>query len=163
MQQRLRLVFIVTASIAVAWVFVSAIRFSVLDFARVTNESMLPHLKPGQVVAILKLTPCLKLPFSAVRFFCSPCETGHAYIFSSPSRPQQKLVKFAVAPPSPLKRDIIWFTQHRPIAAETQATGTTCYFEGSNREYSVDSRHFGAVPVEEIDGKVVYPGIFLNR
>lgn len=163
MRQKLRLVFVVTASITVAWLFVRAIRFSVIDFARVTNESMLPHLKPGQIVAILKLTPCLKLPFSSVRFFCEPCDAGHAYIFSNPSRPQQKLVKFAVAPPSVLKRDIIWFTQQRPIAAETRTPGITCYFEGSNREYSVDSRHFGAIPVEQVDGRVVFPGIFLTR
>ena len=63
MRQHLRLAGIVAIAAAGAWVFVRALQSSVVDFARVTNESMLPHLKPGQVIVINKLAPCLKLPF----------------------------------------------------------------------------------------------------
>ncbi len=161
MQRHLRLASVVAVSIGAAWLLVQVFRFSVLDFARVSNESMLPHLKPGQIIVISKLAPCLKLPFTGIRVFCRPCESGRAYLFTHPARPGQRLVKFATEPQdSALRRDIIWFTQ----GAETQAqslSATSCYFEGSNRENSIDSRHFGRVPLDKIDGKIIYPRIAL--
>lgn len=164
MRQHLRLAVIVAIAAAGAWVFVRALQSSVVDFARVTNESMLPHLKPGQVIVINKLAPCLKLPFTSIRFLCSPCETGSAYLFPNPTRSGQKLVKFAVKPAvsSPLRRDIIWFTQGAATEAQSTSAVPSCHFEGSNRESSIDSRHFGPVPLGHIDGKVVYPPLKWN-
>jgi signal peptidase I len=161
MRRHLRLASVVAVSAGAAWLLVQLFRFSFMDFARVSNESMLPHLKPGQIIVISKLTPCLRLPFTSVRFFCRPCETGRAYLFAHPSRPWQRLVKFATDPQDmPRRRDIIWFTQGAEHRAQSSGA-TSCYFEGSNREGSIDSRHFGRVPLEKIDGKIIYPRIAL--
>ena len=164
MRRYFRPALIVGITLAGAWLLVAGVRFSVFDVARVSNESMLPFLKPGQIIVINKLRPCIKFPFTSLRFFCSPCETGRAYLFPHPLKPTQKLVKFAATPgaeatPPGLRRDIIWFTDGFQPAAPSRSGPASCYFEGSNREHSVDSRQFGAVPLENIDGKVVYPPV----
>lgn len=149
---------------------------SVLDFARVTNESMLPHLKPHQLLVIAKYSPCIKNPVTGGALFCRACEPGSAYVFADPRAPQRKLVKFALdrarekpgenpplsflqAPPLLLGN---WFTQGIRNGLEPAHAGISCYFEGSNRRESVDSRHFGRVPVSKIYGRVIYPRVFWN-
>jgi signal peptidase I len=164
MRRYLRLAAVVSISIVVGWIFVRAVQFSIVDFARVANESMLPYLKPGQIILINKFKPCLKLPFTELRFFCGPCTVGRAYLFPHPAHPRQKLVKFAAAVPretktSRLQRDIIWFTHGAPLTAQSASVAGTCYFEGSNRENSIDSRQFGAIPLEKIEGEIIYPHI----
>lgn len=164
MHRYLRPALIVATTVAGGWLLVAALRFSVFDIARVSNESMLPFLKPGQIIFVNKLRPCLKLPFTGIRFFCSPCETGRVYLFPNPLKPAQKLVKFATAPYAgttlpEIRRDIIWFTDGFEPIAQSGSDKASCYFEGSNREHSIDSRQFGAVPLEKIYGKVVYPPV----
>lgn len=122
-----------------AWLMLKIIKESVVEISYVANESMLPYLTPRQFVVIGKFAPCLHVPFTSVRLFCSPCRAGHAYVFRNPQNISQRLVKFA-----------------------TSAAETSCYFEGSNRENSVDSRHFGRVPVEKVEGKILYPNIHFH-
>lgn len=179
MKSSLRLTPVVLASLAGGWLIVHTLKTSVIDFARVTNESMLPHLRPRQILAISKANPCLRNPLTGRALWCSACEAGKAYVFYDPRMPSRKLVKFALNAPaatrpvSELQRDLhlpqananhansslIWFTQGSAGALKPSGNDGFCYFEGSNREQSVDSRHFGAVPVGEILGKVIYPRI----
>lgn len=164
LNKKLRLPLVVLTSILGGWLLVHSLKTSVVDFARVTNESMLPYLKPQQLLVILKTHPCLRNPLTGQALWCRACETGEAYVFKDPRAPTRKLVKFALPPRAPSaphaalnRSDIIWFTQGAAGALNPQSGDGFCYFEGSNREQSVDSRHFGAVPVAEILGKVIYP------
>lgn len=171
MLQFLRLTAIVFVTLIIAFLTVRALQNSVFDVVRIKNESMLPYLKPGQVVLISKLSPCAKLPFVNISFACSPCEIGHAYIFKHPLVRDQNLVKFAIPAPktyadalnSTIKRDIIWFTQGAPDKGLTVQRDRACYFAGSNQEHSIDSRHFGPVPWENILGKVIFPRLLLKE
>ncbi len=160
----------VLASLAGGWLIVYALKASVIDFARVTNESMLPFLTPRQILVIAKTAPCLRNPLTGQALWCRGCEIGRAYVFRDPRAPARKLVKFALAAPAPHRpvsalhhngadSTVIWFTQGATGALKPTGGVGFCYFEGSNREQSVDSRHFGPVPVGEILGKVVYPDI----
>lgn len=146
---------IVFFSIAACWLAVFFLRQSVFDVARVTNISMEPHLKPGSWVLISKMSPCLKVPFSQIVLACGPCEPGSAYVFRHPEIPGQKLVKLARR----FSRDIIWFTGEAAEKGKAMQEGEACYFEGANREHSLDSRHFGPVPFARIEGRVIWPKI----
>lgn len=165
-----RFALVVFLSLAGAWLLARFLKDSVIDLARVTNESMLPYLKPGQRVVLSRIAPCLHLPFSSAVFWCRPCEVGSAYVFRHPHKANVRLIKFA-APfqkeADALRRDIMWFTDGNRASVATGSTlaqretvmteQTACFFVGSNRDISVDSRQFGAVPLELVQGKVVYP------
>ena len=166
MSRRLLQVYlVVAASLGLAWLLSRIARDVLIDFARVANESMLPHLSPGQRLVISRLSPCLHLPFMQRGVACSPCAPGNAYVFRYPGRSEQRLVKFAVSKEefdSGSARissgDIISFTPRTPALSNPAETGRlTCYFVGSNGERSIDSRDFGPVPADEVEGRVVYP------
>lgn len=142
------------SSVTGGWLIVQTLKTSVIDFARVTNESMLPYLRPQQLLVIAKTAPCVRNPLAGQAMWCRACETGRAYVFKDPRNASRKLVKFAVAAPA-----IIWFTQGAAGALNPSGDEGFCYFEGSNCEQSVDSRHFGPVRLGEILGKVIYPDI----
>ncbi len=160
-------------ALIVAWFIARTIKDSVVDVARITNESMLPYLWPGQRVLISRLSPCLHMPVSGKSVACRPCEAGKAYIFMHPQTAGMKLVKFAVDFPAArrdaiLRRDIMWFTEGERTLLSAAAVATqnasytmnrdnACFFVGSNAEISVDSRHFGPVPLEMVLGRIVYP------
>jgi signal peptidase I len=150
---------VVLFSILVCWLAVFLLRQSVFDLARVTNVSMEPRLKPGSWLLVSKLSPCLKVPFSRVVFACTPCEPGEVYVFRHPENPGQKLVKLA----RPFSGDIIWFTGEAAEKGKTMRESEACYFEGANREHSIDSRHFGPVPFAQIEGRVIWPMVNENE
>lgn len=151
-----RVLMIVGATTAVCITAVHACKHSVIDTYHVTNESMLPYLKPGSSVVIAKTSPCFRIPFTAVRFGCAACETGRAYVFANPQNSGQKLIKFAM----PVDNNL--FTRELKPHASKPGADRSCYFEGSNTDKSIDSRHFGAVSFERIEGKVIYPAIVLK-
>lgn len=163
---------IVTIALATAWLLARTLRDAVFDITRVSNESMLPYLSPGAVLVTSRSAPCLHLPFVRRGFFCEPCEPGEVYVFRHPQRHAQKLVKFAVSPAEFLRGtartksgDIIWFTEriqtHQSTAKPTMPVTETpqCFFIGSNSARSVDSRDFGPVSAELVEGRVVYPSL----
>lgn len=164
-RRKLSLYVVVAASLAVAWLISRSVRDVLLDFTRVTNESMLPYLKPGQVLVISRLSPCLHLPLVGQALICEPCKPGEAYVFRHPRQKGQRLVKFAVAKSEfdsgsarIASGDIISFTPRAAAASQQAETHRpVCYFVGSNAERSVDSRDFGPVPADEVEGRVVYP------
>jgi hypothetical protein len=170
MHTRLRFFAVLFASLLIAWIFIRTVKDSLLDLTRIANESMLPYLTPGQTVLISKTSPCLKLPFLKLSFACTACEPGRAYVFRDPRNAKHRLVKFAVSAPvltgaatGSGTRDIIWFTQSLGAALTPLDRYRACYFEGSNRAHSVDSRQFGPVPLENIEGKIIYPAIRMAR
>ena len=171
-----RFVFVVCLSLLGAWLLARTLKDSLFDLARVTNESMLPYLQPGQRVLLSRLAPCLHAPFTLTSFWCRPCEAGKAYVFRHPHKANVRLIKFA-APFSPntgtLRRDIMWFTDgNRSLVATSDPAVTpdlkmteqnACFFVGSNADVSVDSRQFGPVPLEFVYGKVLYPALQADR
>ncbi|AFM14751.1 S26 family signal peptidase [Turneriella parva] len=167
-----RFLILVLLSLGAAWLFAHFIKETIVDIARVSNESMLPYLKPGQRVVFSRFAPCLHLPGAKVGFACRPCEAGRAYVFRHPHKKNLRLVKFAVpfaeAMPS-LRRDIMWFTDGKPNRVETDVplpmpmdAHNACFFVGSNTDVSVDSRQFGPVPLELVEGEVLWPALQLQ-
>lgn len=152
-----RVLLTVGATTAVCIAGVHACQNAVIDTYHVTNESMLPYLNPGTSLIIAKTSPCLKIPFTGLRFACTACEVGRAYVFTNPQSAGQKLVKFAMPTTNNL------FTRDRELRSSKPGQDRSCYFEGSNRERSIDSRHFGAVPFEQIEGKVIFPATVLKK
>jgi signal peptidase I len=165
-----RFMLVVLISLAAAWVLARLIKDSVIDVSRVSNESMLPYLQPGQRVLLSRLTPCLHLPFTGQSFWCRPCEVGQAYVFRHPHKTNMRLIKFAAAfraDTDSLRRDIMWFTDGNRASLATGSRAAphdvkmteqnACFFVGSNTDVSVDSRQFGPVPLELVQGKVLYP------
>lgn len=167
---KIRPFLIVAVSLAAAWLLARTLRDAVFDITRVSSESMLPYLEPGAVLVTSRSAPCVHLPFVRKGIFCTPCEPGEAYVFRHPRQHAQKLVKFAVSPAEFLdgkartkSGDIIWFTE-RIQTRQSTATPTMpvtempqCFFIGSNSARSVDSRDFGPVAAELVEGRVVYP------
>ncbi len=164
-----RFLFVVIVSLFAAWFVARLCKDSLFDIARVTNESMLPFLRPGQRVLLSRVVPCLHLPLTGMSFACRPCEPGSAYVFRHPAKKNIRLIKFAApfdTASTELRRDIMWFTDGN---AATVATGAVvskpmtaqnaCFFLGSNSSVSVDSRQFGPVPLELIEGKVLLPAL----
>ncbi len=165
MRRLLPLYLVIAASLGVSWLMSRIARDVFIDFARVTNESMLPHLNPGQRLLISRLSPCLHLPFIQRGFACNPCTPGNAYVFRYPGRSEHRLVKFAVTKEEfhsgsarIFSGDIISFTPRTPALTQPVEVGrSVCYFVGSNGERSIDSRDFGPVPAEDVEGRVIYP------
>lgn len=167
-----RFLFVVLLSLAAAWLLAYVIKETIVDIARVSNESMLPYLRPGQRVVLSRFAPCLHLPGAATGFACRPCVAGRAYVFRHPHKKNLRLVKFAAAfadAVPKLRRDIMWFTDGKPdrVAAEVTLpmplhAHNACFFVGSNTAVSVDSRQFGAVPLELIEGEVIWPALQLQ-
>lgn len=155
MREHTRLATVIFAALASGWFIVHAIKTSIVDIARVTNVSMLPYLKPQQLIAFARTTPCWREPVSGAPLWCAACEIGQAYVLEDPRAPERKLVKFAVHRED--LDDVNWFTQSERAGLKPSDGGKFCYFAGSNREYSVDSRHFGPVPVNKILGRVIFP------
>ncbi|GAB4439562.1 MAG: hypothetical protein OHK0011_22130 [Turneriella sp.] len=161
----LQVYLVVAASLGVAWLISRIARDVLVDFARVTNESMLPYLLPGQRLVISRLSPCLHLPFMRRGVACGPCNPGDVYVFRLTERSEQRLVKFAVTKEEfdsgsarIASGDIISFTPRTAALSQPPETGRpVCYFVGSNGERSVDSRDFGPVPADAVEGRVVYP------
>lgn len=156
---------VVAASLGVAWLISRVARDVLVDVARVTNESMLPYLVPGELLVISRLSPCFHLPFTQRGVACESCVPGRAYVFRHPGGTGQRLVKFAVSKEEfasgnarIASGDIISFTPRMPALSDPAETGRlVCYFVGSNGDRSVDSRDFGPVAVEEVEGRVLYP------
>lgn len=164
-RRSLQVYFVVVAALCAAWLLSRILRDVFIDVARVTNESMLPYLVPGQKLVISRLSPCLHLPFMQRGVACGPCNPGDAYVFRLPGRGEQRLVKFAVSKEEfdsgsarIASGDIISFTPRTAAVSQLPETGRpVCYFVGSNGERSVDSRDFGPVPADAVEGRVVYP------
>lgn len=156
-------------TLLVSWAALKLVHDSVFEFMRVENESMLPYFPPRTLVGVLHTNPCLRLPFLKKGFLCSACSPGEAYVFEHPTMPDEKLIKFAVSSKEfnegrahLASGDIIWFTTQGakkdsvdiPVRSSNE---NVCYFIGSNSEHSIDSRTFGPIPAESIEGRVLYP------
>jgi signal peptidase I len=159
MREIFRFFAVVCISLGLALGLAKTTKDTFFDVARISNESMLPYLRPGQFVVILKTNPCFRLPFFGAPIACSPCELNRAYVFRHPRHTEQRLVKFAgdhiqlKGDQGLIRRDIIWFTE-RPAGRQGSEQ---CYFLGSNQEKSVDSRQFGPVSVGLVEGMIIYP------
>ena len=164
-----RFLIVVIAALLAAWIVARVCKDSLFDVARVTNESMLPFLRPGQRVLLSRVAPCLHLPFSGISFACRPCEPGRAYVFRHPAKKNVRLIKFAASfggVTADIQRDIMWFTDGNATTVATGAVASkpmtaqnACFFLGSNSGVSVDSRQFGPVPLHLVEGKVLLPAL----
>lgn len=156
-------------TLLVAWSVLKVVHDSVLEFMVVENESMLPYFPPRTLLGVLHTNPCLRLPFVKKGFLCSSCSPGEAYVFDHPTQRDEKLIKFAISKhdfesgkATLASGDIIWFTTQ---ATKKDSLGSpvrspndnVCYFIGSNSEHSIDSRAFGPIPAESVEGRVLYP------
>jgi signal peptidase I len=114
----------------------------VADLALVEGRSMLPTLREGQVVVVLRAASGARAPFlrDGPRIGWAVPRPGDLVVARSPE-----------SGASVIKR-VVWTRR----AADGRGRETTYVFlVGDNPAESMDSRTYGALPVEEIAGKVL--------
>ena len=105
----------------------------VLDAAVVEGRSMLPLLRPGSVVLVLRCAYGLRSPF------------GGEYLLRW-GGPREGEVVAAASP-----RD-----GGAVVKRVGGVAGGRVFLLGDNPDESVDSRNYGSVPVEDLRGKVLF-------
>jgi signal peptidase I len=116
------------------------IKAFVLDAAVVEGNSMLPLLQPGSVVLVLRSAYGLRAPF------------GRHYFFRW-SEPKSGDIVAAISP-----------LDGGPVVKRVFEASDGYYFlRGENPDESLDSRNYGAVPIEAVRGKVIFFFGWKNR
>jgi signal peptidase I len=121
-----------------AWAIVIAVSLAllikafVLDAAIVEGPSMLPDLEPGRILLVLRCAYGLR----------SPLGGGYLFLWRYPEPGD------VVAAESP--RD------GSPVVKRVGSSdGASVFLLGDNEAESLDSRHYGPVPIEALRGKVL--------
>lgn len=129
----------------------------VLSTGRVTDVSMLPGLSEGQYFLIQKWVYQIRPP-----------RRGEIVVFRPPRKDRWRYVKrvIAVEGDSVLIRSGRVLVNEKPLQ-EPYAKGLThpdlgpvivlrdsCFVLGDNRAESEDSRHFGLIPLDRIEGRI---------
>lgn len=146
---------------------IGAVRSHEVQAFRIPSVSMAPTLLPGDLV------------FADMRYACvgclAPVRRGDVAVFSNPNDRTVLYVKRVIALPGDrvqVDRDDVWVNGVRP---ERGSTGTASsgaaqgpsnaspdlvvppgqvFVLGDHRGNSVDSRHFGTVPLQDVVGRV---------
>jgi signal peptidase I len=144
------------------WIIVAAViiiaiilRLCVFEFVNISGESMLPTLKDGQLIFIWK-------PFyTAVR--------GEIVVFNSPKKTE--VVKRVIGLPGEtieIKEGVVYIngakldqkyqypTRFSESMPATIIPADSIFLLGDNRDYSSDSRRFGAIRLNQIRGKMLF-------
>lgn len=108
----------------------------VVDLAVVDGSSMLPLLRRGQVVVVFRAAYGLRPPFGLGK-------SGYLFRWASP-----RVGDIVVARSPRTGKAIV-----KRVAFPSDAGAV--FLLGDNPPESVDSREYGAVPVEELAGKVL--------
>jgi len=118
----------------------------VIDLAVVDGPSMNPTLHEGQVVAVFRLAYGLRLP---------PGLGGIILPWSQPRPGDLVVARNPLSGAAVIKR-VGWM---EPVAVGEAGKGPgSVWLLGDNPAESLDSRSYGAVPVEEIAGRVLLFG-----
>ncbi len=119
--------------IALAGILIIALKYTIIDFSTIQGVSMEPTLKPGHIVVYSRIAYGVKIPII------------HRY-----------LVKWKM----PESGDIIVLKDPRnklTIVKRCQKrVGEELFVIGDNRSDSIDSRDFGLVPINLVEGKVIF-------
>lgn len=135
-----RIIFVIVAALVVGRTFI-------LDFALVSGRSMLPSLKPGDIVIVVKAAYGLRNPF----------ESGYLLRWGTP---EPGAIVAALRPGAEkiiIKRVV---TENDSARSGQRGVQAEFFLIGDNRYESLDSREFGPVPMRDIVGKVLlFPGL----
>lgn len=144
---------VVLAAIAV-YFLISRYGFSV---GRVTDVSMQPTLEPGRLFLVQRYVYRLRIP-----------RRGELVVFRAPGHPRWLYVKRVAAVAGeeisfsagkvvvngrPMEEPYVKGETH-PERPPVRIPAGFVFVLGDNRTESEDSRHFGAVPVRELVGKI---------
>jgi signal peptidase I len=119
----------------------------VLDLVLIRGRSMIPLLRPDQLVVVNRLAYGLRIP--GIRGYLirwADPSAGDVVLFISPSDGRRS-VKWCVAGPGQPSPPSV---PGRPAVPQDHV-----FVLGLNRGESLDSRHFGPIPVDQIVGKVL--------
>lgn len=170
-------------SLAIALLLAVAIRGFVLQGFKIPSSSMLPTLQTGDHLLVNKLSYGMRLPLLDRRLvqYAEP-QPGDVVVFGFPLNPSEDYVKRVVAGPG----ESVEIRNKRVLVNGTQRDTEHAYFAegsdgpaddglrdnygpvtvpsghlfvlGDNRDRSYDSRFWGFLPIDAVEGKamVVY-------
>jgi signal peptidase I len=138
-----------------------AIRLWVVEPVAVESDSMAPTLQPGSVVFVVKPGPAL-----------SGVHAGDLVVFKSPADGTPVIKRVVAAGGQRLEvQDAVLYVDSAPVNEpfvdlatvdgtyypRTDVPAGTVFVMGDNREESIDSRDYGPIPLESIEGLVAAP------
>ena len=170
-------------SLLIAIFLALVVRTYVLTGYKVPTISMAPTLIPGDFIFVYKLPYGFKLPFVEKKWGVSPPQVGDVVAFSFPDQPRVQYVKRVAGLEGDrieIKKGQLYRngealifdfqktqTQVEQFFGDSSAAGEGeefgpvvipkehAFLIGDNRLVSDDSRYWGTVPFERIEGKVV--------
>lgn len=164
-------------AVALALLLAVVIRTSVVQAFKIPSGSMLPTLEVGDHILVNKFAYGIRLPVVGTRLFdTSTPRRGDVVVFVYPVDPSKDFIKRVVAVPGDViqirnKRVYIngevWDDPHAYFADGSALGGGSprdvygpvtvppgqIFVMGDNRDRSYDSRFWGFVDVEEVQGK----------
>lgn len=126
--------------IVAAVVFAALVKFFIVDLALVEGPSMSPTFEAGQPVIVLRIAYGLRLPQGL---------GGYLFRWGDPA-PGDVVIAENPESKRPVIKRVAWT---RPGSREDG--GLELWILGDNGSDSLDSRSYGAVPVEDVAGRVL--------
>jgi signal peptidase I len=162
-------------SILVAVFLALFVRSYVVTGYKVPTSSMAPTLLPGDFVFAYRLPYGFTLPLTTKKIFVQPPSRNEIVVFTFPEQPRSNYVKRVVGLPG----DRVQISNGSVLVnGEKSGSGVEklgtksfgpiivppgeVFLLGDNLEVSDDSRYWGTVPLEKIEGKVVYIWLSLD-
>lgn len=149
--------------IFIAFVFITAFRLTIMERVIVNGNSMYPFLEDGDVCITWKLN--MKPERGDVVTAKIGNKTLIKRVIGLPGETLQIISGYVYIDGKIIERNI--YTEDKGLLEEPYVLGKNEYFiMGDNRENSIDSRKFGSVNINEINGKVlcrIFPFPFLIR
>jgi signal peptidase I len=155
------------AAVLAVVALVAAVKFFVLDAVVVDGRSMLPLLKSGSVVLVLRCAYGIKNPLGAgyLSRWASP-KRGEIVAAASPRDGRVVVKRVAAVGPAALSvaaGRLVGPAVDVPLAADAAARlgdaasipRGTVFLLGDNDAESVDSRDYGPVPVDALYGRAL--------
>lgn len=152
---------IVAGGVLLAVLLALACRLWILEPVAVESDSMEPTVRAGSLVFVFKPGP----EFSGVH-------SGDLVVFPSPADGTPVIKRVVAVGGQQIEvRDAVLYVDSSPVAEpfvdlatidgtfypRTDVPAGAVFVMGDNRERSIDSRDYGPVPLESIDGLVLGP------
>jgi signal peptidase I len=162
-------------SILVAVFLALFVRSYVVTGYKVPTSSMSPTLLPGDFIFAYRLPFGFTLPLTTKKVFVQAPSRNEIVVFTFPEQPRSNYVKRVIGLPGDrvqIQNGMV-IVNGEKTGVEAEKTGAKSFgpiivppgevfLLGDNLEVSDDSRYWGTVPLEKIEGKVFYVWLSLD-